>query len=279
MTPSIDTLSEAGIRSFLPPEIQGHYSITLLDSTTSTNDYMKMLAEKGATKNSVVIANEQTAGKGRRGKAFFSPKDSGIYLSVLLDTADIASLNQGAGAVYNPGSITAYCALATARALQTFTERSVGIKWVNDIYIEDKKVCGILCENLPNTGVQSVQNIVVGIGINVYEPSGEIPEEIIKKVTFVSNSAVKDLRNKIAAQVLRELFDLKSLHLDELHEHYCDMSILNGRDIQIENEHGQFEEVRVIGINKYFALQVQATSGEIKEFISGSILLESNSNI
>ncbi len=128
-------------------------SLTVLPQTGSTNDEAKRLALAGAPEGTAVVAVAQTAGRGRRGRAFFSPS-GGVYLSVILRPA-------GVGAEY----ITSCAAVAAARAIERFSACPVGIKWVNDLWMNGKKAGGILAEgHLPDF-------VVLGWGINVARPS------------------------------------------------------------------------------------------------------------
>ena len=122
-----DILSSYSIKQHLK---NPHLDISVFSSVTSTNTILKEMAEQGAKEGTVIIAEEQTAGRGRTGKQFYSPKGTGIYISILLrpDIPAEESL-----------FLTTSAAVATARAIEDVSDKRALIKWVNDIYLEDKK--------------------------------------------------------------------------------------------------------------------------------------------
>ena len=127
----METLSAAAIEAQLHTRRFGH-PLRVVAETDSTNRLAREWAAAGAPEGAAVTADRQTAGRGRRGRAFFSPP-GGMYLSVVLRPA----------AGIDPGWITSCAAVAVARAIERFAEFSVQIKWVNDLLIHGKKVCGI----------------------------------------------------------------------------------------------------------------------------------------
>ncbi len=185
-----DILSEDGIRRYLKSDRIN--SITVYRVTDSTNLQLKKMASEGAPEGTLVVSGEQTAGRGRLGRSFFSPSDSGIYMSLLLrpsmGTADAIR-------------ITTAAAAATAETIEKLTGKHTEIKWVNDIYAGNRKVCGILTEASFNIEFGGFDYVVLGIGINVYEPSGGFPEEISGIAGAVLKERVSDMRNMIAAGI------------------------------------------------------------------------------
>lgn len=142
--------------------------IHYFETITSTNTELKKLGEEGAPEGTVLVANEQTAGKGRQGRSFYSPKDTGIYMSILLRPGEA-----GVDALF----ITTAAGIAVAEAIREVSGIPAGIKWVNDVYINDKKVCGILAE-ASLTEKAELKYVVLGIGINVSTKDEDFPEEI-----------------------------------------------------------------------------------------------------
>ena len=131
-----------------------------LDEIDSTNSYLKVLAASGAPEGTVIIANRQSAGRGRLGRSFFSPEEKGIYMSILLRPSielDRAVL------------ITSMAAVAVARAMETVKGITAQIKWVNDVFINKKKVCGILTEAglNPEKGIKLKQKIIPKRGFKI----------------------------------------------------------------------------------------------------------------
>ena len=144
--------------------------ILYLDIVDSTNNKVKSLAEEGYPNGTLVVAETQMAGRGRRGRVWESPKGGSIYMSLLLKP----EINPN-----NASMITLVSALAVAKAIAEMTGRQVGIKWPNDIVMNGKKICGILTEmSLQSEGID---HIVVGIGINVHTEA--FPEEISHMAT------------------------------------------------------------------------------------------------
>ncbi len=164
-------------------------NIMHFESLPSTNDELKRLAEEGAAEGTVLIADEQTAGKGRQGRSFFSPKDTGIYMSILLrpSLAPKDSL-----------FITTAAAVAVTKAIRKVTDLDARIKWVNDIYIADRKICGILAEAaLDNSG--GLRYVVLGIGINVATPKAGFPAEIEDIAGALEGNGVSEAKRDSAA--------------------------------------------------------------------------------
>ena len=122
-----DILSSYSIKQHLK---NPHLDISVFSSVTSTNTILKEMAEQGAKEGTVIIAEEQTAGRGRTGKQFYSPKGTGIYISILLRPDKPAEESL---------FLTTSAAVATARAIEDVSDKRALIKWVNDIYLEDKK--------------------------------------------------------------------------------------------------------------------------------------------
>jgi BirA family transcriptional regulator, biotin operon repressor / biotin---[acetyl-CoA-carboxylase] ligase len=180
------------------------YRIRIKSESTSTNDDAKAAARQGEPEGLVIIADRQTAGRGRMHRAFFSPDGTGLYMSVLLRPAMRAA---------DSVLVTAAAAVAVAEAIEQFSGRSAMIKWVNDIFLDGKKVCGILTEG--SVGPDgTLQYAVLGIGVNVAPPPGGFPEEIHNIACAVfERDAPKDARAQLAAEILKRFH--RFLALDE----------------------------------------------------------------
>ncbi len=163
--------------------------ISFFDSIDSTNTYLKKLSPK--TDNQVVIASRQTAGRGRQGKTFFSPL-GGLYMSVLFNAKDIKHSDLA----------TTLTALAVSKAIDSKANLNSQIKWVNDVYINGKKVCGILTEGLFENG--KLKHIIIGIGINIHK--SEFPDDIKNIATSIYNETKKEISiSVLAAEILNQL--------------------------------------------------------------------------
>ena len=165
------------------------------DEIDSTNRYGKELGAAGAPEGTVVIANRQSAGRGRLGRSFFSPEEKGIYMSILLRPR--LELQRAA-------LITSMAAVAVARAIERVSKVPAGIKWVNDVYLNRKKVCGILTESGLNVQTGELEYAVLGIGVNVGVM--EFPEELKEIATSVSNECGLEIsRSELIEEILEEL--------------------------------------------------------------------------
>lgn len=202
------------------------FSVEFINSLGSSNAYMLEKARHNAVEFSTVIAGCQSGGRGRRGRAFFSPAGSGAYFSVLLYPERHIS-----DSLY----ITAAAASAVSLALEDAAGIETGIKWVNDIYSGGRKICGILTEAGFDMESSSVNYAVVGIGINIYEPKGGFPEELdgIAGAAIRNDEPDNDIRSKIVAGVLDNFYDMYMGNKPFMPV-YRERSIVTGRKITIE---------------------------------------------
>ena len=151
-----DILIKEEIKKGLP----GFYQkIETFDTIDSTNDYVKKIA---ATEKEgfVCISNSQSKGKGRNGRTFFSPKQKGIYMSILLKPSI---------SIKDSLKITACASVAVFEAIKKNYNLEIAIKWINDIYYQNSKIGGILCESEIETNKNSIEYMVVGIGLNIHK--------------------------------------------------------------------------------------------------------------
>ncbi len=230
---------------------------------TSTNDIAKDLAHRGAKEGTVVISQEQTAGKGRRGKKFYSPSASGVYMSIILRPK------------YNPNQslfITVASAVAVARTVEKNSGKEAKIKWVNDVFCDDKKVSGILTESSFDAKNENIDFIVLGIGINIQEPKEGFPRELENiAISMFEENIFFDIKSKIIAQVLEEFWSFY-LNLEEkiFLQEYKDRSILIGRQIKIINQ-DKTQIATVLEIDDECRLKVKMQNDEIKVLSSGEV--------
>ena len=169
--------------------------IISLDRCVSTNDEAYLLAENGAANGTTVTAREQTGGKGTNGRSFFSPGKTGIYMSVILRNVKQDRLLD----------VTPMAAVAVSRTLDKIFGVKTRIKWVNDVYLDGKKVCGILTKAQSKNG--KTDFIVVGIGINLFAPEGGFPDDIKNTAGFVSRKYDEALRQKTIEEIAVLLCD------------------------------------------------------------------------
>lgn len=184
-----DVLSKQGIAYYLTEEID-IFSYKTIDST---NTQMKKLAINGGKNHSVIVSEEQSAGRGRFGRSFYSPAQKGVYMSVLLKTGD---------SLQNATMITIKTVVAVRRAIAKLYDIEVAIKWVNDLYYRGKKVCGILSEAISDFESGMIEAIIIGIGINV--STDNFPLEIASIATSLGLQEAN--RNQFIAEILNQLF-------------------------------------------------------------------------
>lgn len=163
----MNTQTERDILSRLPadtPPIRLHVS----ESVTSTNDLLRKAAADGAPEFTVFAAKSQTAGKGRQGRQFYSPPQTGLYLSILLRPKCTPAQSL---------ALTPMAAVAAANAIERCSGQNVQIKWVNDLLLNGKKICGILAES-QFSDADTLDYVIVGIGINLMPPTQGFPQEL-----------------------------------------------------------------------------------------------------
>ena len=213
-------LSEEAVRLWLK---NADVMVEVWKEISSTNQRMKQLAvEKKFPHGSVVAAQLQTEGKGRKGRKFYSPKDSGLYLSILLYPRKTAQKSL---------EITAVAAVAVCKAVENCCGVSLGIKWVNDLYLENKKVCGILTEAVTDFETGDIEFVVVGIGLNLYEPTGGFPKELKEKAGAILPTGQKVDKNQLAGEIVNRL--LAETEKAGIPQEYISRNIVPGKEIQI----------------------------------------------
>lgn len=223
-----DVLSAEGIRLELREEYQD-CEVVVYKCIDSTNMEAKRRALDGAKEGLIVLAEEQTAGRGRRGRSFLSPTGTGIYMSFLFRPTP----EQSSDIVL----VTTAASVAVCRAIRNVLHEEPAIKWVNDIYLKEKKVCGILTEAVSDFESGRIDTVVVGIGINYREPQGGFPEEVkdIAGALCTKDDAVP--RNCLAAGIINELFTLYENLSDKTYmEDYKKWSNVLGKRVRFSSE-------------------------------------------
>ncbi|MFR8766310.1 MAG: biotin--[acetyl-CoA-carboxylase] ligase [Eubacterium sp.] len=256
-----DILSSYSIKQHLK---NPHLDISVFSSVTSTNTILKEMAEQGAKEGTVIIAEEQTAGRGRTGKQFYSPKGTGIYISILLrpDIPAEESL-----------FLTTSAAVATARAIEDVSDKRALIKWVNDIYLEDKKTCGILTEGAFNVETGKLDYAIVGIGINVCIPDGGFPDNIKDIATAIFDKQTDSInkRSILIANLLDYFMEYyKDFKSKSYVKEYIERSMIIGKTITII-EGSKTSVAKAIDIDKNCRLKVQFEDGTTKWLSSGEV--------
>lgn len=225
----------------------------------STNDVARRLAAEGAPEGTVVVADAQSAGRGRRGRQFFSP-EGGVYLSIVLRPTPHT----------DPGDLTARAAVAAARAIERCCEATVGIKWVNDLYLNGRKLCGILTEGALSPAGQPTY-AVLGIGINVRGTA--FPAELQGIATSLEAEGYRVERTALIAALLEEWEQAyTALPTHELLAESRRRSVVLGRQITVRRGNEQFPATAV-DITDNGHLLVVTPAGEHIECASGEVSL------
>lgn len=217
--------------------------IRYFDSVTSTSDVIKDMAKMGAPEGTVVIADHQSAGRGRMGRSFMSPRGTGLYMSILLRPKLPAS---------DALLITTAAAAAVAGAIEKHTGKPTAIKWVNDIYSDGKKVCGILTEGQALSD-GSLDFAVLGIGVNLTLPEGGFGGlKDIAGAIFDSAGFDKDA---LASDILNNFFGYyKVLESKPHYGDYCARDMLSGKTVTVYRAGEALYDAVVKGIGDDFSL-------------------------
>ena len=263
LTAAPDALTEREVRRFLgQPGVLGR-ELHCLETIDSTNTYAKKLAMSGAPDGTVVIANDQTAGRGRMGRTFQSPKDKGIYLSVLLRPEMEPQRLM---------PVTAMAGIAVADAVEAVCGVRPGLKWPNDPVIGNKKLCGILTEMSLEGETGRVQYLVLGIGINVGQ--ADLTEDVAAIATSLSAYLGRPVsRPQLAAALIKELEKLyetlKDGDLSRYLAAYRRDCVNLGKTVQLLGE--DREVVTAVDIDGEFGLVVRTADGTEKTVRSGEV--------
>lgn len=261
---STDVLSKEGIGQYIDHKYKAN-DIIVYKTIGSTNEQAKKEAMSGAREGTVIIAEEQTAGKGRRGRSFFSPYGTGIYMSIILRPDMEMS---------EATFITTAVSVAVARVIESVTNQKAGIKWVNDIYIDGKKAAGILTEAVMDFETEKVDWVIVGIGLNYTTEESSYPEDIKDIATSVFEGKNTNVtRNELAAKIINEVLDICTEKSGgKFIEEYKERSIVIGNNIAVIRD-GKSECAKAIDIDNSGGLVVEYPDGRRDTLKSGEITI------
>lgn len=237
------------------------YNFIYKNETESTSTDIRELIKENVPEGVVVVAARQTGGRGRSGKSFFSP-DGGVYFSALLKpkAEDAAFITQAA-------------AVATLKAIDKLCRKKCGIKWVNDLYFDNKKVCGILCEAVMRGGKFYV---ILGIGINLLPPEGGFPDEIkeVAGALFDEGDDVSLIKKQLPQTILDIFYDYyENFESRSFLKEYRDNSIMSGKRIIVFKNEGNYEAT-AIEIDENSHLVIKKDNGEVEKLLSGEISIK-----
>jgi len=258
----LDSLDKQEIINHLRSKWTG-CEVVFYEEAGSTNVEAKMLADQGAVHGTLIVADSQSGGKGRRGRSWHSPKGSSIAMSLILKPElepEKASM------------LTLVQAMAVTKALEDISGISPQIKWPNDILVNEKKVCGILTEmNLDKTKISS---IIIGCGINVNQD--DFQEDIADIATSLKRETGQSFnRAELIGSVCRyfeEYFEqfMDTKDLSGIFDEYNSYLISKERMVKVLDPKGEFTG-EAIGINVQGELMVKRTDGEIVKVYAGEV--------
>ncbi|MCL1788078.1 MAG: biotin--[acetyl-CoA-carboxylase] ligase [Defluviitaleaceae bacterium] len=258
---SPDILCAEGIGQFLSGDTA---RIVLYPALESTNKTAKALAAAGGAHGTVILAEQQTAGRGRFGRSFFSPPGHGIYMSLILRPAGGLTAT----------ALTIRTAVCVCQAIEAFTDKTPCIKWVNDIFIGGKKICGILTEAVTGLENGHLPWMVVGIGVNVTTLPGNFPAEIQSTAgSIFGKGQPAASRNRLAAEIINRVFDLENTCSAQALCEYKKRLMMLGKKISVTG-HKELFEATALDIDDIGRLIVQKDSGEILALSSGEVSIK-----
>ncbi|MCD8340659.1 MAG: biotin--[acetyl-CoA-carboxylase] ligase [Clostridiales bacterium] len=259
-----DSLTEGEILPWLSADHVGR-SLLVFQSIDSTNNYLKR-EEEHLPSGTVAVANEQTGGRGRRGRTFQSPGEVGVYLSALLrpDVEPAKALD-----------LTAYVAVAVCEGIEAATGLQPEIKWTNDIVIQGRKICGILTEMMLESESMTLRSIVTGIGINVNQREEDFPEDIramAGSLAMMTGAPVR--RGRLTAEIINALdrmyTDWSAGGTDYL-ERYRRRCLTLGREVQLLHPDDTVEPAFAEDVDEQFGLVVRMPDGTRRTVTSGEV--------
>lgn len=234
------------------------YEFEIFDKIDSTNTYARNVLKDGK----VIISDMQKNGRGRMGRNFYSPEDNGIYMSVVLKVnKEYSDLDL----------FTVAIASITLSAIEKVTGKNCFVKWVNDIFLNDKKVSGILCENVLSKDGKKIEYIIIGIGINVKSVK-DFPMDL-KDIA----GCIEEIdRNILIAEILKGTQTLrKDFNLKKYLKLYKEKSMVINKNISFFLNSKEYSG-KVEDINEKGNLVVRIPNGDIKIIKSGEIRLNLN---
>ena len=266
-------LSEKAVASLIDEAL--HVRVFVYQKIDSTNTEAKRrLAETSDVRslnNTVIIASSQTAGRGRLRRTFYSPDGSGLYLSIIYAPKE---------KIESPALLTATAAVGVCRALFSLYDADAKIKWVNDIFMRGKKVCGILTEGLTDFERGGISCAVVGIGVNIAPQN--FPRDIAAVATSVLDDKKADTkRSALAAAIVNDvlsIYDSGKKGFACAMEEYRERSLLTGKTVRVHpvvNGAGSYD-AQVLGVGEDAKLIVKTEDGKERFLDSGEVTLHSN---
>lgn len=236
------------------------FCVRTFSSCPSTNIALLEAAKQGALPRTLFVTAEQTNGRGRLGRSFFSPKDSGVYFSLLLQPTEAQS----------PAVLTALSALAVCEAAEALGAADCSIKWVNDVYRNGKKCCGILTQGVYENA--RAVYAVVGIGANLVPPKTGFPADIKDRAGAFFAEDAPLLRERFTAEVTRRICEFLSQESSAFVPAYRARLNLLGKQVEVLRGEERFFAT-AHALQDDFSLLVQRADGAFVTLQSGEVTL------
>lgn len=252
------------LQAQLRTRVMGRPAIHIFDRTDSTNLQAKILAEQGAAEGTLVVADTQSSGRGRRGRTWHSPAGRNVYASLILRPTLTPS---------QAPQITLMTAVALAETLNSIPPLEAKIKWPNDVMVGEKKIAGILTEI--STDMEAVDYVVVGFGVNVNSRHEDIPEEIRTIATSIlMENGVETSRSSLICDLMENFEAVYDLLLDSgfgpVMSHWRRMSDIIGRRVQVDVMGTRHYGV-VEGVDDDGVLILRDDNGAAHRILSGDV--------
>ena len=262
---SIDSTNKEASRLISNDGLHGKPLISILDSS-NTDSSNNLQDNSNSGLYAAIIANEQEKGRGRLGRTFFSPKDTGLYMSLIIKpNFNIESITL----------LTTMVSVSLATVFEKITGKKCQIKWVNDIYLEGKKICGILTEGVTNFETGQIDHVILGIGVNCFTETfeetagpnaGSLSENVFSR-NLLAASIILECQKLLIEMADYDLTNPSQLQMKRL-ETYREKSLLIGKEIIILNTS---KTATAMSIGTDGSLIVKYPNGEIEQISSGEV--------
>ena len=241
-------------------EISAIAEIERYDRVESTNIIARERIQKRCRPWHTVVADCQTDGVGRLGRSFYSPDGTGLYMSCVLYPSE-----------KELGLITGMAAVAVCEAFEKEFNLLPKIKWVNDIFIDNKKVCGILAKSVPtDIGIA----VILGIGINVFKPKGGFPEDIKDSAGYLFEEKEEEIKERLLYFLLKSLIGrYEKIGCDDAPEEYRKRCLTVGRDVTVipTGNTEKAKEAKALFVDDNYHLIIEYKNGERETLSSGEV--------
>ena len=260
LTQRTDSLNAAVILPLIHTDID----VEVFPKIDSTNSEAKRRLNGSLDKDLLIVSDYQEEGRGRLGRAFYSPAETGVYFSLVLKDLDSKK---------DATLITTVAAVAVCRAIEKLTPLKPQIKWVNDIFLEGYKVGGILTEGIISLETQSIQSIVLGIGMNIVE-NPDLPETLQDLVGALFKEKGEISRNHLIAEIINQFYILyKNMDDKQYLDEYRKRCFILGKKVSFLDQK-QILEGLASGIDDTGALQIQLPDGTKRNLSYGEVSIK-----